>query len=40
MPVAANDKVLDELLKSSFDKTDLIKLILQLVSQEQKVNWK
>ena len=37
MPVAVNDKVLDEVLKSSFDKHELMKLILQLVAHEQKV---
>ena len=37
VPVAANDKVLDELLQSPADKIELIKLILQFVSQQLKV---
>ena len=38
LPVAVNDKVLDEMLKSSFDKLELIKLVMLFVSQQHKFN--
>ena len=39
VPVAANDQVIDEIQKSSFDKVDFIKLVMKLVEKEQKVGF-
>nr|CAB3264873.1 PIH1 domain-containing protein 2-like [Phallusia mammillata] len=38
IPVAANEQVLDEILKSNFDKHELINLIIDLITKQCKLN--